>query len=267
MPMNIGATTNNSFSFMATYQIIRNRDFRWTINANLLHTRTTYSKIGDLLEKYNKEGQENQTLSRYYDGVSSTALWAVRSMGIDPMRGDEVFMRKDGSYTYEWNSKDEVIVGDSNPDIEGNFGSTLRYKDFSFGINFRYRYGGQAFLSALFNKVEGLGDSDLQYNQDKRALYDRWQKPGDIAKFKRINDVSDTEMSSRFIADDNTLECKSISLGYETTRAKWLKAVKLTSFSFRIYMNDIFRLSTIKDERGIDYPFQRAISASMNIRF
>lgn len=267
MPMNIGATTNNSFSFMATYQIIRNRDFRWTINANLLHTRTTYSKIGDLLEKYNKEGQENQTLSRYYDGVSSTALWAVRSMGIDPMRGDEVFMRKDGSYTYEWNSKDEVIVGDSNPDIEGNFGSTLRYKDFSFGINFRYRYGGQAFLSALFNKVEGLGDSDLQYNQDKRALYDRWQKPGDIAKFKRINDVSDTEMSSRFIADDNTLECKSISLGYETTRAKWLKAVKLTSFSFRVYMNDIFRLSTIKDERGIDYPFQRAISASMNIRF
>ena len=122
-------------------------------------------------------------------------------------------------------------------------------------------------MSALFNKVEGLGDGDLQYNQDKRALYDRWQKPGDIVKFKRIDDVSVTPMSSRFVADDNTLECKSISLGYETTQATWLKSVGISSFSFRIYMNDIFRLSTIKDERGIDYPFQRAVSASMNIRF
>ena len=267
IPMNIGATKNNSYSLMTSYQVIQKQNIRWVVNANLLHTRTTYHKIGNMLEKYNEKGQENQTLRRYYDGVSSTALWAVKSMGIDPMRGDEVFQRKDGSYTYAWDAKEEVIVGDSNPDIEGNFGSTVRYKGFSLGINFRYRYGGQAFMSALFNKVEGLGDGDLQYNQDKRALYDRWQKPGDIVKFKRIDDVSVTPMSSRFVADDNTLECKSISLGYETTQATWLKSVGISSFSFRIYMNDIFRLSTIKDERGIDYPFQRAVSASMNIRF
>ena len=122
-------------------------------------------------------------------------------------------------------------------------------------------------MSALFNKVEGLGDGDLQYNQDKRALYDRWQKPGDIVKFKRIDDVSVTPMSSRFVADDNTLECKSISLGYETTQATWLKSVGISSFSFRIYMNDIFRLSTIKDERGIDYPFARSVSMSLGLRF
>ena len=115
--------------------------------------------------------------------------------------------------------------------------------------------------------MENITSAGLNNNQDKRALYDRWQKPGDIVKFKRIDDVSVTPMSSRFVADDNTLECKSISLGYETTQATWLKSVGISSFSFRIYMNDIFRLSTIKDERGIDYPFQRAVSASMNIRF
>ncbi|MFR7808551.1 MAG: hypothetical protein ACLU4N_04335 [Butyricimonas faecihominis] len=41
--------------------------------------------------------------------------------------------------------------------------------------------------------MEGLSASDLQYNQDKRALYDRWQKPGDVAKFKRIDDTSLTK--------------------------------------------------------------------------
>ena len=103
------------------------------------------------------------------------------------------------------------------------------------------------FLSTLFNKVEGLSASDLQYNQDKRALYDRWQKPGDVAKFKRIDDTSLTNMSSRFVADDNT--------------------IGLSSLNFRVYMNDIFRVSTVKEERGLDYPFQRAVSASLSVRF
>ncbi len=267
VPMNIGATKNNSYSLIASYQIIQKRDVKWMVNANLLHTKTTYYKIGDLLESYNEDGQENQSLRRYYDGVSSTALWAVKSMGIDPMTGNEVFQRKDGSYTYDLDTSEEVIAGDSNPDVEGNFGSTVRYKGFSFSVNFRYRYGGQIFLSTLFNKIEGLSGDDLQYNQDKRALYDRWQKPGDVAKFRRINDVSKTKMSSRFVADDNTLECKSISLGYESTQATWLKPMGISSFSFRIYMNDIFRLSTVKEERGLDYPFQRAVSASLSIRF
>jgi len=266
-PMNIGATRNRSFSMTANYKIIKRRDLNWMANFSLLHTQTKYYNIGDALEKYNEEGRENQELLRYYDGASSTAIWAVRSMGIDPMTGNEVFMRKDGSYTLEWDSAEEVVVGDTTPDVEGNFGTTIRWRGFSFGVNFRYRYGGQTFLSTLFNKVEGLSETDLQYNQDKRALYDRWQKPGDVAKFKRIDDTSATNMSSRFVADDNTLECKSISLGYETTTVHWLRKLGLSSFNFRVYMNDIFRISTNKEERGLDYPFQRAVSASLSLRF
>lgn len=267
VPMNIGATKNKTFAMTANYQIIRQRNFTWRMTASLLSTRTKYYKIGDALEKYNEEGRNNQTLLRYYDGASATAIWAVRSMGIDPMTGNEVFMRKDGTYTYKWDSSEEVVVGDTSPDVEGNVGTTVRWHGFSFGMNFRYRCGGQAFLSTLFNKVESLSQTDLQYNQDKRALYDRWQKPGDVAKFKRIDDTSTTNMSSRFVADDNTFECKSVSLGYETTKAAWLKTFGLTSFNFRVYMNDIFRISSIKDERGIDYPFQRALSASLSLRF
>lgn len=267
VPMNIGATKNNSFSFTANYFIIRNRDITWQVNANLLHTKSEYYKIGDLLEKYNQEGRASQTLLRYYDGASSTAMWAVRSLGIDPMNGNEIFQKKDGSYTYKWDSSDEVVCGDLTPDAEGYIGTNVRYKGFSLGMNFRYRLGGQAFLETLFNKVENISSAAIRYNQDKRALYDRWQEPGDKAKFKRIDDTSVTNMSSRFIADDNTLECKSISLGYENTTVKWLKTVGLTSFMFRVYMNDIFRLSTIKEERGLSYPFQRSVSASLNLRF
>lgn len=97
----------------------------WTVNANLRHITSEYYNIGDMLEKYNEKGRTNQSLIRYYDGASPTALYAVRSAGIDPMTGNEIFIRKDGSYTFKWDSADEVICGDSTPDIEGAFGSLL----------------------------------------------------------------------------------------------------------------------------------------------
>ncbi|MBF1606442.1 MAG: hypothetical protein HXO20_08340, partial [Prevotella shahii] len=85
--------------------------------------------------------------------------------------------------------------------------------------------------------------------------------------FKRIDDTSTTNISSRFVADDNTLECNSINLGYENTTAQWLKMVGLNALYCRIYANNLFRLSTIKEERGLDYPFSRSVSASIGLRF
>ena len=267
VPMNIGATENQSFSMSVRYDIIKNRDWLWSLTATTLNTKTKYANIGNSLDKWNEEGRKNETVVRYVDGVSTTAIWAVRSAGIDPMTGNEVFIRKDGTYTYEWDINEEVVCGDLTPDFDGNISSTLRYKGFSLGVNFRYRYGGQIVLNTLLNKVENISEAELRYNQDVRALHDRWQKPGDVAKFKRIDDTSATKTTSRFIADDNTLECKSISLGYENATASWLKTLGLTSMNFRVYMNDIFRLSTVKEERGLDYPFQRSISATLGLRF
>ena len=128
-------------------------------------------------------------------------------------------------------------------------------------------FGAEKEADSLFNKVENINDTQVKYNQDKRALYDRWQKPGDVAKFKRIDDTSATNMSSRFIADDNTLELTTLSVGYETTTAPWLQTIGASAFNVRIYGNNLFRLSTIKEERGIDYPFSRNISASVGFRF
>ena len=78
---------------------------------------------------------------RYYDGASTSALWAVRSAGIDPARGDELFIKKDGTYTYKWDSSDEVVVGDMTADLRGNFGANIRWKNFSLNATFEYSFG------------------------------------------------------------------------------------------------------------------------------
>jgi len=78
--------------------------------------------------------------------------------------------------------------------------------------------------------------------------------------------TADTPMSSRFVADNNVFSGESISVGYES-QGKWLKSVGASSLTVRAYMNDIFWISTVKNERGIDYPFARSVSMSLGLRF
>lgn len=266
-PMNIGGTDNRSFSLTATYYILHSSDLNWYVSANLNHNTTKYYGIGNTLEEYNKAGRASKSLTRMYDGSSTTGMYAVRSAGIDPSNGNEVFIRPDGTYTYEWNSDHEVLIGDSNPDLTGSFSTSLLYKGFSVAAAFTYRTGGDVFLSTLMNKVENISTNDRLYNQDRRALTDRWKKPGDQAKYKRIDDTSMTNISSRFIAKEHTLQCSSISIGYRTTTWPFLRTMGMSSIDIRAYMNDIFRISNIEEERGLDYPFQRSFSLSLGLSF
>jgi hypothetical protein len=122
-------------------------------------------------------------------------------------------------------------------------------------------------MQTLYDKVENIPFQNIGLNQDRRALSERWQKPGDNARFKAISETRSNPMSSRFVEDNNLLAGESISIGYETSTARWLKAVRASSVTFRAYMNDIFRISTVMNERGIDYPFARSVSFSAGVRF
>jgi TonB-linked SusC/RagA family outer membrane protein len=265
MPTNVGKQLTKGYTIQGNYYIIKDKDFLWSVNANLRHLTSEYQDVSQYLSKFNTANQ-SKNLLRYYDGGSPSDLWAVRSAGIDPATGREIFIRKDGTQTFTHSYDDEVVVGNSDPDIEGVVGTSFYYKGFSFSANFRYRLGGQIFMTTLYNKVENISTEDAHYNQDKRALYSRWKQPGDNAKFKAISSTEYTPMSSRFVEDNDIFSGESISLGYES-QASWLKYIGASSLTARVYMNDIFRISTVKDERGLDYPFARSVSMSLGLRF
>lgn len=239
----------------------------WTVSLNARTYKSRYAHIGNSLSSLNKEGQASVTsTTRYYDGGSPTAIWAVRSAGIDPATGQELFIKKDGTYSFTYDVADEVVVGDTQPKLEGVLGTTFYYKGFSLGAYFRYQLGGQIFNTDLYNKVENIGLADINYNQDRRALYDRWSVPGQEAQFKGISLTQRTDKSSRFVMDENTFAGESFNVGYEFTQP-WIKKAGLSSLTLQAYMNDIFRVSSVKAERGIDYPFARSVSFSVSAVF
>ena len=118
----------------------------------------------------------------------------------------------------------------------------------------------------MYDKVENISAAGLQSNQDKRALYDRWKQPGDRAKYKGISLTESTPMSSRFVQKNNYLVLESIRLAYEFEQ-RWMEKIRFSGMTVSAYMNDICRFSTIKDERGIDYPFARSVSFAISFNF
>lgn len=48
-----------------------------------------------------KTGKSKLPAQLYYNGVSMDAIWGVRSLGIDPENGKEIYLTKDGlAYLY-----------------------------------------------------------------------------------------------------------------------------------------------------------------------
>ena len=264
---NAGEQVSQGLTASVTYYIFQNFEerFSWMIRANVRTQKTRIDKIGNKLSTLNSSGKGSNTV-RYYDGADPDDIWAVKSAGIDPSNGKELFYAKDGSYTYDFSYDDEVICGNTHPDVEGVIGSSLNWKGFSVSLNFRYQMGADVFNEALYSKVENISRSDLNKNQDKRALYERWQEEGDIVRFKNIASAETTPMSSRFVQEENVLTLESVYLGYEFYDG-WIKKLGLSSLKFQVSMRDVFRASTIRSERGISYPFARSMEAGLSFNF
>ena len=239
----------------------------WNISINATSSRSVYANIGDSFSALNESGKASLAgTTRYYDGGSPTAIWAVRSAGIDPATGRELFIKKDGTYSFTYDVNDEVVVGDSQPKVEGLVGTMLYYKGLSVGCYFRYRWGGQVFNSSLFQKVENIGTQDVYNNQDKRALYDRWSESNREAYFKGISLVQKTEKSSRFVMDDNSFVGESFNIGYEFPD-RIARRMRLGALNVQMTMTDVFRATSVRVERGIDYPFARTVTMSLGVTF
>ena len=264
---NAGEQVSQGLTASVSYYIFQNFEerFSWMVRANVRTQKTRIDKIGNKLSTLNASGKGENTV-RYYDGADPDDIWAVRSAGIDPSNGKELFYAKDGGYTYDFTYDDEVICGNTRPDVEGVIGSSLNWKGFSVSLNFRYQMGADVFNEALYNKVENISRSDLNKNQDKRALYERWQEVGDIVHFKDIASAASTPMSSRFVQTENVLTLESLYLGYEFYNG-WIEKLGLSSLKLQFSMRDVFRASTIRSERGISYPFARSMEAGLSFNF
>ncbi len=266
---NLGELQNKGIEFQVDGYIFRNQDFQWKIGTTGYMNRNKITKINKSLEELNKQNAQvssSTPLPQYAEGESTTALKLVRSAGIDPATGKEVYIKKNGELTFTYDSADKVLIGDTEPRYSGTFSTNLYYKGFSLYALFSFRLGQWVYNTTRASKVEGSKPTE---NADKRVFDSRWKNPGDNALYRDIADTSTDYMyyhTDRFAEEENTLTLGTLNLSYQFDE-KFCKKLHLRNLRAGINMTDVFRLSTVKIERGTSYLYSKGFEIFVNATF
>lgn len=277
---NMGKVKNTGVELELRARLYSDRNWLFQLYGSFARNKNTIVEISQAMRDYNKRVEElfsgynpesssdskyAKTYLKYYEGASLTSIYGMKSLGISPTNGKEIYLCRNGDVTDVWSADEWTIIGDTAPKGQGSFGYTLSYKQLSMFASFLYTFGGDAYNNTLVSYVE---NADIKNdNVDKRVLLDRWQKPGDITTMKDIRDRNvTTGASSRFVQKNNTLQWSSLTMSYNF-RPEQLKKLHLSGLRLSFTMNDLFYWSTIRQERGLDYPYSRSFNLTTNIIF
>ena len=139
--------------------------------------------------------------------------------------GDVHFVDQNGD---GWISEaDMVVIGDPNPDIYGNFYTSLSWKNLTLALDFKYSIGND-----IYNYQRSqLESGSSTYNQTT-AVVNRWSYEGQITDVPRVmatdNDewVNNERFSDRWIEDGSYLKLKKVRLTYDIPLTlSWLQGV------------------------------------------
>lgn len=275
---NLGAVLNQGEDLKITGKVVSTHDWDVYLFGNFNHNTNTIQKLGLALQEYNEsidafyatyssnssDEKFSQSFTKYEVGNSLSAIYGMKSLGIDPATGKELYEKRDGTVTYDWSSEEQQSLGDSDPLLSGTFGFNVRWKHWTLYSTFAFHCGGQKYNYTL----AGIENINLEkYNGDIRILTDRWKEPGDFSTLKSIKDRTYTTLpTSRFVQNDNELTFNSISLGYDFDKAM-LKKHGISGLKLQFNTEDLLYLSTIRRERGTSYPYARLWNLSVNLTF
>lgn len=269
---NLGLVRNSGLELKASYAppIIPSKDGYITFYGSFVYTKNKIINLSESMREYNQRMMtlaENVNQSTpvlmYQDGLSMNTIWAVPSAGIDPQTGKETFIKKDGTYTYDYDANDMIAAGDATPKYRGTAGLSAEYKGWGLSATLTYLAGGQMYNYTLVDRVENV---DINYNVDRRVLNGRWKETGQISQYKGFQANESTRATTRFVQDRNELSLSQISVYYEFPKNIYSK-LYMQRLRLAAYLNDIATFSSIKVERGTNYPFARTLSFSLSATF
>ncbi|MEN0055277.1 MAG: SusC/RagA family TonB-linked outer membrane protein [Mucilaginibacter sp.] len=170
---------NKGFDVTLNTVNIQGKDFNWS-------TTVTFSRQRNALVSYpNPNPAILQKL-----GASVNTRFVNRYAGVNPQTGLYQFYDKDGNIvsTPSTSGSDQVKLIDLNPDFFGTVANTISYKGFSLSVLFRgiKQLGVSPFAQIVSsgNSLYAPGSTGINYPV---AVLNRWQKPGDNARFARFS--------------------------------------------------------------------------------
>ncbi|WP_253249633.1 SusC/RagA family TonB-linked outer membrane protein [Prevotella sp. P2-180] len=268
---NIGAISNTGVEFDITAEIIRQRDLKWEINFNTAHNRGKLEKLNGVdtflggTGTYTYKLEEGGKLGtfwgyvdagRFYD--NDEEVWALKP--IDPATGKAanyyrassfaegagdiyiVDLDGDGKITTD----DRTIIGDSNPDFFGGFGSTLYWKGLMVNLSFSYALGGVRYWA---REASTFGGTNSYNSLD--IVMDSWTMKGPEALYPVVTHYGMGQngvFTNRWLHDASYLRLSSLNLSYKLP-TEWFRKSVIKGIALTFQATNLF---TVTKYPGMD---------------
>lgn len=268
---NIGAISNTGVEFDITAEIIRQRDLKWELNFNTAHNRGTLEKLNGVdtflggTGTYTYKLEEGGKLGtfwgyvdagRFYD--NDEEVWALKP--IDPATGKAanyyransfaegagdiyiVDLDGDGKITTD----DRTIIGDSNPDLFGGFGSTLYWKGLMVNLTFSYALGGVRYWA---REASTFGGTNSYNSLD--IVMDSWTMKGPEASYPVVTHYGMGQngvFTNRWLHDASYLRLSSLNLSYKLP-TEWFRKSVIKGIALTFQATNLF---TVTKYPGMD---------------
>lgn len=225
---NDGKMENHGFDITATARVMALKNFTWEISASMGHyknkvtalpdsDRSIYTSIceGEVVTAVGNPlglfyGYKTQGVFATSEEAAAVGLCDGRADGRMFAGGDMRFadLNSDGII----NEKDKTVIGDPNPDIFGNFSTSLHYKNWTLDAFFSYSLGGD-----IYNYQRSVLEGGKNYYNQSSAMQNRWTSEGQHTDIPRVvsgDPVGNARFSDRWIEDGSYLKLKTLSLSY-----------------------------------------------------
>lgn len=161
---NVAEIANQGVEIDLGFNILNTRDLQWT--ANFIYTRVR-NEVTDLqgVESVNLGGL-SAVNARAVEGEALGVLWGSRTERDE--NGNIIF----DEFGFPVQDEEVGVIGDPNPDWQGSFYTTLKYKDFTVSALFETFQGADIFAgtkSVLYN-LGTWEDSGIETTADVNLL-------------------------------------------------------------------------------------------------
>lgn len=149
------------------------------------------------------------------EGKSPYSYKMVRSAGVDPSNGDQLYYTFDGQVTNEFNYERDAVILDKSPlpTIYGGFGLNASFKGFDLNAEFTYVLGNHIFNLTYSWLTDPSGNDNRVV---EAANY--WQNPGDTDVLPRPT-TNGYNITDDLLHKGDYLRFRSLSLGYTFDRS------------------------------------------------
>ena len=210
------------------------------------------------------------------DGTPKRMVFDYSNTNYQFQGGDAIY--EDINHDGEINELDIVYLGNSMPKVQGGFGITMSYGNWTLRTNFNYRFGFKVVNQARMN----LQNMSGSFNQTAAVNY-RWRKDGDVTPMPRAMYGTTSAYnylgSDRYVEDAGFVRFQYFQLTYRVP-AKLLKPIGLNALSIYVSGNNLFtwtKYSGTDPEHSVDgysyatdksnTPRSKSFTVGLNVSF